>query len=244
MDAVQRLIDQRDDEEGNEDHADRAGAISEESDVKVLRLLGVLKGSACYPVASHNGPAARKMLQVTGRSLKDPSRADWTGSSLSALRDCSDVARALGVNIQFMTHGENAHVLATITPDTYAEVSNTAFIRGMTTISATIERVGGATEAHCGLRVADQARRMVICHVRGDELVRRLGQYIYQTVVVTGYATWFRHNMRLKTIDITDFEAPKNGSIIDALRRIREASGNAWQDVPDAKRHILELRSA
>lgn len=95
---------------------------------------------------------------------------------------------------------------------------------------------------HCGIRLQDQRQKMVICHIRGVELVRQLGQYIYQDVALTGTATWIRHNMQLKTMEIHSFEPPKTGRMRDILKAIRDAGGSAWDKVDDPEAFLAELR--
>jgi hypothetical protein len=119
----------------------------------------------------------------------------------------------------------------------------TAFITGPTSIFGKIERVGGATEMHCGIHLANQVR-MVICRVATEDLVRQLGRYMYQNVMLSGEATWLRHNWHIKHFKITGFESPKTGSIRDALRRIHDAGGKAWDGIKDPAKYIKEMRGA
>ena len=84
---------------------------------------------------------------------------------------------------------------------------------------------------------------MVICRVTTEDLVRGLGQYLYQSVVLTGDATWLRHNWRLKGLVIKSFEPPKTGSILEALRQAHDAGGDAWEAVSDPDAFISGLRN-
>jgi Rad3-related DNA helicase len=43
-------------------------------------------------------------------------------------------------------------------------------------------------------------------------------------------------------MNITGFEEPKDGSVIAALKKIRDAGGNAWDEVTDPEARIAEMR--
>jgi hypothetical protein len=197
-----------------------------------------------YPLAAPLAQLALQVLRQTGKAIDSPEKSDWTDATLSSVKELSDVARSLGCEIELRLPGEGKHygdVLAKITPYTFSKVSESAFITSRTSIFGRVERVGGATEMHCALRVAGRVR-MVICRVVNADLVRELGRLLYQNVVVSGEATWLRHNWELKTLCIDGFEPPKSGSIRDALRRIREASGDAWDTIGDPDAFLAEMR--
>ena len=242
LDAVQRLVDQREDEfaedavvgdfEGQEE-------IAAES-VATLRLVDVKAKSAGYAVAAKYGAAAIAVISDVGKAIQRPKDADWSGSTISSIKELSEVARSLGCIIEFGKPGGD--VLAKITPLTYREVSESAFVHGYTSIYAALVRIGGATEPHCGLRLPDQSR-MVFCHVNPN-LIREMGKFLYQDIVVGGDATWLRHNWQLKDLKITSFEPPKKGSIRDVLKKLYNAGGAGWDSVADPDKYISEMRGA
>ena len=133
-------------------------------------------------------------------------------------------------------------VIATIGPITFSRFAEAAFVSGDTSVYGRIERVGGATEMRCGLRVPEQPGRMIICSVANRDLARQLGQYLYQHIVVSGKANWFRRDWKLLRMDITSFEPPKAGSILDALDRVHDAGGHAWDHIDDPKDFLAEQR--
>lgn len=240
LDAAQRLIEQReesDDPEGQE----RDDALAAE---RVLRLVDVKTGSAAYRVAVPNPESALKLIAATGRGIEEPKSFEWTPATLSAFKDLSEVAKSMNCTIEFRSPGAKGYgpVLATITPGTYAVVSRSAFITGHTSVYAKIERVGGATEMHCGIRLVAKPRKMVVCRVQGEDLVRELGQYIYQNVMLTGLATWHRSSMRLKTIDISGFDPPKKGTFMEAIDDLRVLTNGAWDRVGDPVKYLAEIR--
>lgn len=97
---------------------------------------------------------------------------------------------------------------------------------------------------HCGIRLPGTPRKMVICDVRTPELVRELGKYMYQDVILSGQATWLRYNWQLKRLVIDHLEPPKVGSIKDAIRRSHEAGGCPWDAVTDPEALLAEIREA
>jgi hypothetical protein len=244
LDAVQRLVDQKDeDPEGDALNADEA----HDDPTRTLHLLDVKSGSATYAVAGTREQTALAVLNELGQCIASPQTSDWPDSALSSVRQLSEVAKSLGCDIEFRQPGkkrQRGDVIAKITPKTYGEISQSAFISAHTSVYAKIERVGGAVDMHCGIRLADSPRKMIICRVANENLVRELGQYIYQYVVLVGQAKWLRHNWKLKQLIIESFEPKKTGSILETLRRVHDFGGHAWDQVDDPDALIAEMRSS
>lgn len=249
--AVQRLVDPQD--EDNEEGADDAELETEQqvtsreqSALRSLRLVDVKSGSACYAVAAPCHQAALSTVKETGRGIESPQEFTWLPSTVSAIKELTEVSRTLHCNIEFRLPGAKrqhvGEVLARITPKTYGDISPLIYITGETSIFAKIERVGGATAMHCGIRLPSQLRKMIICKVVGADLVRELGRYMYQEVLLSGTATWLRHGQQLQHFRITSFEPPKTGSIMEALEKIHAAGGKAWDRVEDPDAAIAEMR--
>lgn len=238
--AVQRLVEQRETDEETE--------VSEDLPLgpgRTLTLLGVKVGSAAYAVGAQNRDATFHELKLTQQSVANPSSAEWTPARLSSVEEISSAARALGCWVEFreVVAGKKfGDVIATIGPDTYSEVSRSAFIVGSTSVYARIERVGGAQTMFCGIRLASQPARMVMCRVSDEGLVRKLGQYMYQEVFLSGHGMWLRSNRMLKKLTIVSVEPPKTGSFTEALKRIHDAGGFVWDQIPDPRAAIAELR--
>lgn len=235
--ALQRLVDQRDDDTTE---ISQVECEQEQPAARPLHLVGIKTSSAGYLVAAPDRKCAVDILRNTGHAIAEPRRSEWNGPTLSALKELSEVARAIPCEIEI----RNGRVLATVTPRTYEEISPSAFVYGRTSLYARIERVGGATEMHCGIRLPEMPRKMVICHVQGSDLVRSLGQYMYQRVLLHGDATWMRRSLRLRHFTITSFEPPRSGSLLEALRDVREAGGRGWDKVADVNAAFSEIRGA
>lgn len=241
MDAVQRLIEQRDDFQEGEDG-------ESPSDAAPLQLLSVVTGSAVYRLLADDPQRAVGILRRTGVDIDAPKSVEWSSATLSSLRDLSDVARTLGCRIELRDLTEEGKrlklgdVLASIGPDTYPRISSFAFMSGETSVFGKIERVGGATNMHCGLRIPHQ-HRMIICKVSNAELTRELGRYMYQHVTVHGTATWVRRGSFLKSMLIKSYDKPKRGSFTKTLDAVHRASHGVWDDVEDPEAAIAEMRA-
>lgn len=238
LNAVQRLIEHTEEEPIEHE----GGAEQEAAQVTPLHLIEITSGSADYGVCAIDSQAAVDTLTETGRCLTNPENTECDPTIFGPIEDISAVAKSLNVEIEFERPGKDGEVLAKITPQSYQDLSRGAFVTGESTLYGHLERVGGAVEKHCGLRLATQPSKMLICHVATEDLVRKLGQHVYEDVRVSGTVTWFRKNLRVKTIQIDGFDEPKEGSILDALDRVYKAGGKAWDDVADPQALIAEIR--
>ncbi len=239
LQAVQRLI------EGDQPESAEEGESAPGHDQThgSLHLLSVTSGSAKYGVAADDSAIAVAALRLAGGAIDAPGTADWTQPLLSAIEDLSGVARTLGCTIEFRHPGKSGAVLATIKPETFGLVSSTAFVTGESSVIGTVERVGGATEMHCGLRVPSQPDRMVICRVDNAELVRELGKYVYQPVIVSGPVTWLRAGWRIRHVHVRSVSPAKRASVQQTLAEMRRIGGSDWARIDDPDRFIMEMRS-
>lgn len=163
---------------------------------------------------------------------------------LGPIETLSQLARSMDCVIELRRpphKREHGEVIATIGPQTGHALAQHAYVRGETSVHGKIERVGGASETRCGIRL-DGGSPMIYCSVASADLAREMGRYLYKHVTITGVATWFRRDWTIKTIDVTSIEPPKEGSILATLRRVREHGGSAWDDVDDPEKLIRELR--
>ncbi len=241
LQAVQRLLDQREDHDEEESASDG----TEPCEDSILHLIGLSARSAGYAVASDLGESSLRTLRLVGEAISDPVGADWTPAVLSSVRDLSDVAKSLGCEIELRLPGAGTtygDVLAKIAPESFANIAEHAFARGRTSVYARLERVGGATEMHCGIRIPKQSRRMVICRLANADLARDLGKHLYEHVVLSGDAEWVRHSWHIRSMYVTAFEPPKTGSVMDALDSIHRAGGEGWDSVVDPEIELQEIR--
>lgn len=237
LDATQRLVDPPSDDvalaSGEDEENDRPIL-----DKPSLRLLDIKQGSAGYAVS---GPDAVARLISAGKAISNPAEADWAGSEVGSLEQLSAIARSLDAVIEYRIGSLKGEIIARITAKTTSEIEGTAFVSGETSVVGSIERVGGATKLHCGLRIPDQSR-MLICQVSSAEIARQLGQYLYQTVVVSGRARWLRKNWHIKRFRISSFDSPKTGSSLKALEAASRAGGRVWDTIDNPEQYVAGLR--
>lgn len=230
LSAVQRLASEEDED-------------AQTADYSPVHLLDVLRSmSATYPFFAEDADRVIGNLQLTGKIIEHPDFLQKRPMVLSPVEDLSAIAKALNCTIEFRLPGRTGDILATILPATYATISEVAFIKGETTIMGVVERVGGATEQRCGLRLEDQPRKMLICTVEDTEVARKLGQHLYQRVILNGVATWYRHTWRISHFVIRSMAKPKNGSIADTMKRLRLAGGDVWDQFDNPHDHLLDIR--
>jgi len=248
LQAVQSLMEARPGEWRDSDEED--DGVTQHGDMEPggdasLFLLDVVAKSATYPVAARDSEQVLRVLRDTGEAIANPESEKWSSGMLYPIRNLSEVAQALGCQIEFRLPGSGRQmgdVIATISPETYDEIAKSAFVTGETSVYGRLERIGGATRLRCGLRVPEQPNRMIICSVSHRDLAQELGQYLYEHIVVVGTATWFRRDWVLKHVDVRGFEKPKTGSIMDALKRIHKAGGSAWDDIEDPASFLAAQR--
>lgn len=244
--AVQRLVEPVESEDHDEDSDQPEWAGTPE--VTGLRLLGVRSGSAAYKLSSPRPTQDVQSLRLTGHAIRAPAEGEWTADNLSALERCSEAAQALRCQVEIRLPGggrgrELGDVLAVIGPDTYRAVEAVVQLTGDTTSFATIERVGGATSHRCGLRFANQPSRMVFGTIRdGEGLAVELAKHLFQSVLVSGRATWIRRTNQIRRFEIESFQAPRQVPIGSIFERLRAAGGVAWNSVADPDAFIAELR--
>ena len=239
VNAVQRIIERTE----PDDLLDFDEEEAEKRPASAIQLLNVTSASAAYQFAAVDGTAALRILGEVGAGLSNPRQADWNEVNLSAIQELSAAAKTLGVTVEIREKDKKGNILATITPQSYEKISEGAFVTGESSVYGYLERVGGATDMRCAMRLADQDK-LLYCRVATGELTRKLGKHIYENIRVFGVVTWVRSTWRVKTISIHSVEEPKRGSILEALGRIREAGGKAWDEVEDPDKFIAELRQS
>ena len=133
--------------------------------------------------------------------------------------------------------GRDGGVLASIEPDTYELISKSLLIQGDTSFVGKIQRVGGATEMKCALRV-DFQQRLMFCKVASQEISREMGKRLYEEVVVHGTALWLRTSWRIFAFTVTSISQPKQGSLTQAFEALRKAGGDKWGQIADPEAYL------
>lgn len=242
LDAVQRLVAPAVHDAIVEGESTDEGSQSAAESAIPLHLMDVLRGSAVYPVFAEESEEVMQRLRLIGRVEEKPQLLAPYRSSVSALEDLATLARSLSCEIEFREPGAKGAVIATVTPQSFANLRGALYITGPTSLVATVERAGGKTDRHCGLRIPQQPRKQLVCKVVSDELVRRLGESLYQTVTVHGTATWYRHDWWITDFTIQDMESHEPTSPLALLDEMRNIGGKAWSEIADPEAFVKELR--
>lgn len=207
---------------------------------ETITLLQVKRGSAVYQFAAQPKSLAKQRFTATGNVLHNPEEVGQSEYVLRPIKDLSIIARVLECSILIKEPGKGSHVFAEVHGESYSELSKSLIMTGETSITGKVLRVGGATDVRCGLRVPFQSR-MLFCKVDGHEVAKKLGDFLYQRVVVQGAAKWLKNSMRLFSFTIKDVYEPKSASIINSLDSIWEAGMKEWEKLEDPDAYFQEM---
>ena len=161
---------------------------------------------------------------------------------LHPIEKLSDTARAMGCSIEVAAKNHRTTPLFTICQDSFHSISGRLLTAGETTVIGIVMRAGGATTEKCMLRVPGRHRGLY-CDVESRDVVRRLGQHLYEKIVATGTATWIYRNWRIYRFKIKDFTQPKVKDFAKGFRELWDAGLDAWDKIEDPAAFIQELRS-
>jgi hypothetical protein len=210
---------------------------------KSIGLVDVTTGSAIYRVVSRAPSEALLNLRRVGMLLSAPNDQEMDGEGLVAalrpIESLSDVCRSVGCRLEVALTG--IAPMFAVGQDDYKRISSKLMLKGDTTVVGTVERVGGATGMRCLMRLPNR-RKILYCDVENRELVRRLGQHLYEQIAATGSAVWIHRSWRIYKFTIRDFKQPKLGDAKTAIKELRDAGLKAWDQVSDPAAFIRELR--
>ena len=230
--ALQRLAAGQEGDGADEDELEKA------ADRSPLGLMGVKRGSAVFQFAAAQPETAIGRFRQTGAVLADPEQIGENEFILHPVEELSAVARSLECSIVLRTPDDEE--LAELTAESYRTISDHLMIEGETAISGVVARVGGATANRCALRVSWQPR-LLYCDVASAVVARRLGQFLYESVVVQGAARWLKPSWRVVGFTIADVQRPQMGPVSEAMRALRGAGGNAWDHIDDPAAFLAEV---
>ena len=216
---------------------------------KSIGLIGVRRGSAIYECVSRDPSGAMKNLLKVSALLAAtviPEGQEGTDELIAILRPIkvlSDVAKQVGCRLEISLGNRlKMEPVFTVQSDAYEQLSKSLFLTGETTVIGHVERVGGATEMKCLLRVPGR-RRLLYCNLGNKQLARRLGEHLYQKIVAQGQATWLHRTWRIVQFRINDFSQPSLGDADEAISDLRNAGLNAWDKIADPESFVRECHS-
>ena len=214
---------------------------------KAIGLVKVRRGSAVYSCVAREPEDAYKNLARVGNMLSELTQETIGGESelmVAAFRPIetlSTVARNVGCRVEIARVDKKEHPMVVVDSDAFKKLSNRLLLKGETTVLGTVVRVGGATGMRCLMRVAGR-HRILYCDVESRELVRNLGQHLYEQIAATGTATWIHRSWYIYEFTIRGFTQPALGDAESAINALRDAGLNAWDKIKDPESYIGKLR--
>jgi hypothetical protein len=212
---------------------------------KGIGLLDVRRGSAVFSCVARCPEEAVTNLRRVGALMAAPDeRNDGDGLivALRPIRYLSEIAKSVQCRVEVTLGARAKQPLFSIGEDDYGRIAGRLLMRGETTIVATIERVGGATDVKCALRVPGR-RHLLYCDVKTRDLAQRLGRHLYEEIAAAGTATWIHSSWRIYSFTINDFTQPRLGNALEAIEEIRRAGLSAWDSIEDPQKYIEDLRT-
>jgi hypothetical protein len=233
LSAIQRLASGADSDE-DEEPAEATFVGNQ------IQLLGVRRGSAAYRFAGDAATQIIARLRLVGDVLDDPGHVGENDYLLAPLERISTSAKTLGCEVRIKKPGRDGSVLAEIGPKSYDKIAKLIFVSGETSITGNVQRVGGATDMRCALRVPTQ-QRLLFCKVKTKEIARTLGDCLYKNVSATGQARWIKGTWHLNAFTVTGVAELKTASVLDAFKAIYDAGGSGWDEIDDPGKFLEEV---
>jgi hypothetical protein len=232
LSAIRRLAAGNELEEDEEEQ--------ELGDDSSIRLLDVQRSSAVFRFVGQSPTTAIQYLRQLGKALDNPEEIAENDYIIRPVERLSATARRLDCSILVRESKNPDVILAKIEPTSYERMSQRLFITGDTSITGKVQRVGGATQVRCALRVSFQSR-LLYCLVENVDLARKLGDHLYQDVAVHGTASWIKNTWRIVEFTITSIHSFKKVTISEALESLHESGGKGWDEVEDPERYLSEV---
>jgi len=214
---------------------------------QAIGLLDIKRGSATFRCLSRSPKDAVKNLNRVARLLSNGHLGSASDDLLVALlrpiESLSIISKAVGSPLEVRWPGER-HPLFVVQERDFERLSARLLMEGETTVTGTVKRVGGVTGVRCVLGIPGRARSLY-CDVKDNrkrELIRRLGQCLYQEILAQGTAVWVHSSWRIFKFTIVDFSQPKLGNASAAIKELREAGLDAWDKIEDPEAYLREMR--
>lgn len=213
-------------------------------DEKLIGLLKVRRGSAVYSCVSRSPVEAQRNLRLVGQMLSGLETAiaedDLMVTAFRPIESLSSVARTVGCRIEVRARNAPDTPLFVIDGDDFEKLSSRLLLTGETTVVGTVVRAGGATGMRCLMRVPER-RRILYCDVDNRDLVRRLGQHLYEQIAASGTAVWIHRSWYIYSFTVRSFSQPRLKSSTEAIAKLRQAGLSAWDNIKDPDAYLKEL---
>lgn len=212
---------------------------------KVIGVVRIKKGSAVYECVASAPKLARENLETVGRLLANPEDKEISQrivfGSLSKLSVLGNIAKRTKCEIQIDWVNGRKKRLLTIGAEDYDNLSSRIFVKGESLVQGIVQRVGGATDTRCQLRIPERSR-LLYCDIARKDLARAIGEHLYKPIAATGTATWIARTWEIFHFKIRDFTCPTITNTSTMLEDLRDAGLSAWDDIKDPTDYIRKLR--
>lgn len=198
-----------------------------------MGLVDVASGSAVY-MCVHRAPdeALTHLRMVRACLANEDVEPEAMIAALPPLESLSNVARLNKCRVDVTWRKGRRETLFSVGQADYGRLASNLLIEGETSVAGTLQRVGGATDTKCALRVEGR-RHLLYCDVASNDLARRLGKHLYEEIVVSGTAVWLHQSWRIYKFNVTDFSQPRLADPATMISEFRDAGLKAWDDVDD-----------
>lgn len=206
-----------------------------------LRLLRVRKGSAQYECKSDNATEVMQRMAVLQSILNGDPNVLVGVETLKPLKQLSRIAKTKGCAIEILVEGKRGPS-AIITKATYSTLHDRLITDDDTVITGRLERVGGATERRCTIRVPNRDG-LLYCSIETKELSTELGEHLYSDVTVSGRGKFIARNWYLLSMTVSRIDQVDSGLTFEQLRdRIRKSSRGSWDNLESISKELESLR--
>jgi hypothetical protein len=200
-----------------------------------IGLISVLRGSVRLPCVAFDPDVAISRIRAIGSVLSGSGEElpDGDGyADLKAVETIANAARQIGGKIYVTRPGNRRNPIFSADATSHEVIEQRLIVSGQTSIYAEVLRVGGATGLRCSIRPVD-GEGIVYCSVATRDLSRKLGDQLFQRVIVHGTARWLTRTWRLVGLQIQSVTIPNVRTLSESAAAIIKANDAAWSEVED-----------
>jgi len=200
-----------------------------------LHLVGIKKSSAGFDLFVD--PMAYRAAVKCASAIASRDLSPLPERARESLLEIRSKARNKGWTVKIS--GSNGMPSAEITPDT--DFVTDAIISGISTLTATIVRVGGTPRPTAQLQLPNSDR--LTATIATEQLATELAQRLYHRVSVEGEAKWSSADWSIVDFKITGIGPfDDKASLLETINLLRDMSGDIWDDI-DPDEYIANLRA-
>ena len=155
--------------------------------------------------------------------------------SVEAAKVLAKVSRRLRAAIELTARPNGKAYQTTITPDTEITAPEPVFFVGETVIYGEVISVGGATEPRVRLRLPSGNLQVLTID---KHLARLLGQHLYNSVGLSGEATWDAETLEIHDFRVKDVIDYTEGLVSKAVAGLAEIAAPYYKDIEDPVKHF------